>query len=61
MSDRPGTVRAVVPVDLERPRRPEHQYSDAFRNSEQMIKSIIFEEVRGASRETMDGNGRYTA
>jgi NitT/TauT family transport system ATP-binding protein len=61
MSDRPGTVRAVVPIDLERPRRPEHQYSDAFRNAEQVIKSIIFEEVGGASRETMDGSGRYTA
>jgi len=44
MSDRPGAVRAVISVDLERPRRPEHQYTEGFRDCEQQIKRLIFNE-----------------
>jgi NitT/TauT family transport system ATP-binding protein len=45
MSDRPGTVQATIPVDLERPRRPEHQYVDAFRIAERRIKDLIFSDA----------------
>ena len=44
LSDRPGTVRATVLVAIERPRRPAHQYGDAFQNCERRIKSLIFNE-----------------
>ena len=45
MSDRPGSIRAVVPVGIERPRRPEHEYTDEFRHVGQQIKRMIFEET----------------
>jgi NitT/TauT family transport system ATP-binding protein len=42
MSERPGQVRATVPVALGRARRPEHQYTPAFQDCERRVKELVF-------------------
>jgi NitT/TauT family transport system ATP-binding protein len=50
MSERPGRVQAVVPVGLERMRRPEHQYTPAFQDCERRVKELVFSEGSGGER-----------
>lgn len=45
MSSSPGRVKAVLPVNLERPRRKEMFFSDEFREYENILKEIVWEEV----------------
>ncbi len=45
MPERPGTIRAIVLVAIERPRRAKHQYDAAFRDCERQMKSLIFNQA----------------
>jgi NitT/TauT family transport system ATP-binding protein len=41
MSSRPGTIQAVLPVDLPRPRDESVEFSDAFRTIEQTVRNEL--------------------
>ncbi len=45
MSKRPGKIKDIISIDLERPRYKEMYVSDEFRNYENRLKEIVWEEV----------------
>ena len=42
MTERPGKVDLVLPIELPRPRGADHQYLPAFQDYERQIKTLIF-------------------
>ena len=45
MSKRPGSIKTVIPIDLERPRTRNMHASTAFKEYEQLLKESVWEEV----------------
>jgi NitT/TauT family transport system ATP-binding protein len=45
MTKRPGRIKTVVDINLDRPRTQDMQLSDRFRNYEMTLKRMVWEEV----------------
>ena len=45
MSRRPGQIKAIVPIDLARPRSPEDERSSAFRDQVDRIRALLRDEI----------------
>lgn len=45
MSKRPGSIKNIVPIELERPRTRDVHTSTAFKEYEQILKEAVWEEV----------------